>query len=414
MPRTGCSWLDVNLLPATLESIMHPMLSANSLARRDFLKSGMMGAAAFAVGRFPAAPTRAEIRAYLGTYTEDTASEGLYHALFDPSTGSLRIDGVTSGIRNPSFLAVHPNGRMLYAVQEVDDLGTNKSGGVVAFAIDRASGGLRETSRAESGGAHPAHISVHPGGRHVLVANYTGATVAVLDLDGAGDVHGAPRVVRHAGNGPDRSRQEAPHPHSVYPIGSRVYVADLGMDRIITYGWDSTGSRLVPLPDASLALRPGDGPRHMAFHPRARSAYVINELSSTITSLQVEPATGTLHATGTVSTLPEGYTGKSFCADIHIHPSGRYLYGSNRGHDSIVVAEIAGETGQLKMIQHHPTGGSWPRNFALDPSGRFLLVANQRSGNVVTLAINPATGRLAETGRALEVPAPVCLLWAPG
>lgn len=392
---------------------MHPNLSTHPVARRDFLKGSMMSAAAFAAGRFPATPQRAERRAYLGTYTEGTASEGLYHCLFDPATGALRIDGVTKGVRNPSFLALHPNGDTLYAVEEVDDGGDNKSGGVVAFAIDPSSGGLRKRSRADSGGANPAHISVHGGGRQVLVANYTGATVSVLGLDQAGAVIGPPQVVQHQWIGPVRPGQDAPHPHSVYPIGRRVYVADLGLDRIITYGWVASGGGLIPLPDASLVLRPGDGPRHMAFHPQARLAYVINELSSTITSLHVEPTTGALHVTGTISTLPKGYAGKSYCADIHIHPNGRYVYGSNRGHDSIVVAGISAETGQLKAIQHHPTGGSWPRNFALDASGSFLLVANQKSDNVVTLAIDPATGRLSETGNVLQVPAPVCLVFAP-
>jgi 6-phosphogluconolactonase len=379
--------------------------------RRHFLKAGMMGVAAVAACRFPAGSQRTVSRAYVGTYTEGTASEGLYHCLFDPATGALRIEGVTTGVRNPSFLAFHPTGEMLYAVEEVDDLGTGSSGGVVAYAVERTSGALRETSRAESGGAHPAHISVHDG-RHVLVANYTGATVATLGLDGAGDVVGAPRVVRHEWVGPVRPGQDAPHPHSIYPIGNRVYVADLGLDRVVTYGWADGDGGLIPIPGASLSLRPGDGPRHMAFHPQTRFAYVINELSSSITSLHVDPATGALQVTGTVSTLPEGYDGESYCADVHIHPNGRYVYGSNRGHDSIVVAEISTDTGQLTVVQHHPTGGSWPRNFALDPSGRFLLVENQRSDTIVTLAIDPASGRLSETGNVLHVPAPVCVLFA--
>jgi 6-phosphogluconolactonase len=390
---------------------MHPGLSTHPVARRHFLKAGMMGAAAFAACRIPAGSQRTGIRAYVGTYTESTASEGLYHCLFDPTTGVLRIEAVTRGVRNPSFLAFHPNGEMLYAVEEVDDLGSNKSGGVVAYAVDRTSGALHESSRAESGGAHPAHISVHGDRRQLLVANYTGATVAVLGLDRAGGVVGAPRVVRHEWVGPVRPGQDAPHPHSIYPVGRRVYVADLGLDRIVTYGWADTDGRLTSV--ASLSLRPGDGPRHMAFHPQARFAYVINELSSTITSLHVDPVSGALHVTGTVSTLPEGYAGQSYCADIHIHPNGRYVYGSNRGHDSIVVAEISTDTGQLTVVQHHPTIGSWPRNFALDPSGRFLLVENQRSDTIVTLAIDPASGRLSETGNVLQVPAPVCLLFAP-
>ena len=391
---------------------MQPGLPTRPLDRRRFLKTGMMGAAAFAACRFPATSQRTGIRAYVGTYTVDTASEGLYRCLFDATTGVLRIEGVTTGVRNPSFLALHPTGEVLYAVEEVDDLGTGGSGGVVAYAIDPTSGALRETSRAESGGAHPAHISVHDG-RHVLVANYTGATVAVLGLDAAGGLAGAPQVVRHEWVGPVRPGQDAPHPHSIYPVGSRVYVADLGLDRIVTYGWADNDGALTPLPAASLSLRPGDGPRHMAFHPQLRFAYVINELSSTITSLDVDPVAGALRVTGVVSTLPDGFAGESFCADIHIHPNGRYVYGSNRGHDSIVVAEISPDTGRLTVVQHHPTGGSWPRNFALDPSGRFLLVENQRSDTIVTLAIDPASGRLSDTGNVLHVPAPVCLLFAP-
>ena len=391
---------------------MHPDLSTHLVDRRYFLKAGMMGAAALAACRFPAASQRTGIRAYVGTYTEGTASQGLYRCVFDRATGALRIDGVTTGVRNPSFLAFHPNAEVLYAVEEVDDVGTGSSGGVVSFAIDPTSGALLETSRAESGGAHPAHISVHDG-RHVLVANYTGATVAVLGVDAAGVITGAPQVVRHEWVGPVRPGQDAPHPHSIYPIGRRVYVADLGLDRIVAYGWADNDGGLTPLPAASLSLRPGDGPRHMAFHPQSRFAYVINELSSTITSLDVDPVAGALRVTGTVSTLPDGFDGQSFCADIHIHPNGRYIYGSNRGHDSIVVAEIAPDTGRLTVVQHHPTGGSWPRNFALDPSGRFLLVENQRSDTIVTLAIDPASGRLSETGNVLHIPAPVCLLFAP-
>ena len=352
------------------------------------------------------------MRAYLGTYTEETASEGIYHCLFDPATGALRIDGVTRGIRNPSFLAFDASGARLYAVEEVDDRGPGRSGGVVGYVVERAGGALREAGRALSGGAHPAHVSVHPATGRVLVANYSGGTVAVLGVDGDGALTGPPRVARHEGSGPDPSRQESPHPHSIYPVGDRVYAPDLGIDRVVAYGWAPDGG-LVPAPEASLALQPGDGPRHMAFHRNGRWAYLISELSSTITSVEIDAATGALRATGRISTLPQGHTGDSFCADIHLHPSGRWLYGSNRGHDSIVVAEIDPASGVPRAIQHHPTGGSWPRNFALDPSGRFLLVENQRSGNVVTLGVDAATGRLSGTGNVLEVPAPVCLVFAP-
>lgn len=369
--------------------------------------------AALAGGRLAAAQQRATLRAYVGTYTEGTGSEGVYRCLFDPATGVLRLEGVTRGARNPSFLARHPSGAVLYAVEEVADRGADRSGGVVAYAVDPGSGALRETSRARSGGAHPAHISVAGGGRHVLVANYTGGTVSVLAVDRDGARLSAPRPTPHQWVGPVRPRQESPHPHSVYPVGERVYVADLGLDRIFTYGWDVASGTLAPLRDASLSLRAADGPRHMAFHPQRRFAYVINELSSTITSLRLDPATGGMQTTGTVSTLPEGYAGRNSCADIHIHPNGRFVYGSNRGHDSIVVAEVAPDTGHLTVVQHHPTGGATPRNFALDPAGRFLLAENQRTGTIVTLAVDPTSGRLSETGNVLQIPAPVCLVFAP-
>lgn len=378
--------------------------------RRGFLQQSMLGAAAFTSRGLPGVKRTTELRAYIGTYTEGTASEGLYHARFDPASGALRITGVTGGIRNPSFVALHPEGNNLYAVQEVDDLDAGKSGGVVAFACHPESGALRETGRASSGGAHPAHISVHPDGNRVLVANYSGGSVAALPLRPGGALAGPPRVARHQGSGPVPRRQEAPHPHAAYPVGARVYVPDLGTDRIVAYTW--SGGGLVPLPEASLQLRPGDGPRHMAFHPHAPLAFVINELSSSITSLHVQPHTGALRPLATVATLPPEFSGENSCADIHVHPNGRFLFGSNRGHDSIVVAEIAPGTGGLRVIQHHPTGGAWPRNFALDPSGRFLLVANQRTGTVVTLALEPASGRLADTGHVLQVPAPVCLRFA--
>lgn len=388
-----------------------PMKPNGAMGRRDFVKGTLLGAAALAGGCYPAARGRGELRAYLGTYTVDTGSEGIYHLLFDPGSGALRIETVTRGVRNPSFLALHPDGRSLLAVEEVDDLGAGRSGAVVGFAVDRATGALREAGRAESGGAHPAHLSIDPGRGVALVANYSGGTVSTLRIGAAGRLEGPPRVARHELAAPPRPRQEAPHPHAAYAVGSHVYVPDLGLDRVVAYAW-SAGAELVPAPTASLALRPGDGPRHMAFHPRAPFAYVINELSSTLTSLRRDPASGALTVTGTVSTLPEGHTGASFCADVHVHPGGRFLYGSNRGHDSIVVAEIAPTTGTLRVVQHHPTGGSWPRNFALSPDGRFLLVENQRSGDVVTLSVDPDTGRLSPTGRVLEIPAPVCLIFA--
>ena len=390
---------------------MHP---GQPVGRREFVKGGVLGAAALATGCYPGASRRGALRAYLGTYTVDTGSEGIYHLLFDPESGALRIDGVTRGVRNPSFLALHPDGRSLYAVEEVDDMGAGKGGGVVSFAVDPARGALRETGRAESGGAHPAHVSVEPSRRRVIVANYSGGTVSTLAIDGAGALVGMPTVTRHELPGPPRPpRQEAPHPHSAYPVGSRVYVPDLGMDRVVVYGWSADGG-LIPDPAASLTLRPGDGPRHMAFQPDGSFAYVINELSSTIASVHVAPTTGALRLSVAGSTLPEGFTGQSFCADVHLHPSGRWLYGSNRGHDSIAVFEVSPGTGALSPVQHHPTGGNWPRNFALSPDGRFLLAENQRSGDVVTLAIDPATGRLSQTGHVLKVPAPVCLIFAGG
>lgn len=388
------------------------MPSDHSLSRREFVVGNLMAAAAVGWHRVPFAPRQVGNRVYVGTYTEGTASEGLYRCRFDPASGALRTEAVTRGVRNPSFLAFHPHGGSLYAVEEVDDLGTAASGGVVGFSLDPSTGALHPRSRAESGGAHPAHISVCGRRDRLLVANYSGGTVAAVQLDATGALVGEPQVVRHEWSGPARPGQSAPHPHSIYPRGDRIYVADLGLDRIVAYGWGGGSARLMPLPNATLSLRPGDGPRHIAFHPQAGFAYVINELGSTITALHVHPGTGALNEVGTISTLPAGYSGPNSCADVHVHPNGRFLYGSNRGHDSIVVAEISSDTGRPRVVQHHPTGGSWPRNFALDPSGRFLLVGNQRSDRIVVLTIDPRSGRLSDTGNVLEVPAPVCILFA--
>ena len=349
-------------------------------------------------------------RIYLGTYTRGR-SEGIYLARMDAGSGRITVDRLVAEVENPSFLALDPARAHLYAVSEVDDFAETDGGGVVAYAIG-ADGGLRELNRQPSHGAAPCHLTVDASGRYVLVANYTGGNAAVLPILADGSLGPATEVVQHTGSGPNAQRQERPHVHSVTLDAANRFamVADLGIDRVVGYRFDAERGTLTPAEVAGVHARPGAGPRHFDFHPDGRRAYVINELDSTLTALAYDPATGSLESTGTVSTLPPGYLDDNSCADVHVHPSGRFVYGSNRGHDSIAVFAI--ESGALTPVQHQSTLGRIPRNFAIDPSGRFLIAANQESDSLVTFAIDSGTGRLTPAGVPVDAPVPVCVRFA--
>ena len=345
----------------------------------------------------------------VGTYT-GTGSQGIYAMRMDPATGALELLGVTEGIENPSFLAIDPTHKYVYSVQE-----TGGTGAVAAYALDIAEAKLTALNQQPSHGASPCHLTVDAAGKNVVVANYSSGTVTVLPIAEDGSLGEATTVVQHEGSSVNERRQEGPHAHSVTldPTGGRILAADLGMDKVMLYELDAETGELTPNDPPWAKTHDGAGPRHFSFHPNGKLGYVVNELDSTITGFTYDPETGALTELEHVSALPEGYEGESYCADIHVSPSGEFVYASNRGHDSIVVYAIDQETGRLTYVEHEPTGGERPRNFAIDPTGRFLLAANRTTGNIVTFRIDAGTGELEATGDAIEVPAPVCLLLVP-
>jgi 6-phosphogluconolactonase len=350
---------------------------------------------------------------YVGTYTR-ADSEGIYAFRFDAATGTLRPIGLAARTSNPSFLAVHPNGRWLYAVNEDEVSGGANSGTVSAFAIDRASGRLTALNQQSSQGAAPCHITIDRTGRHALVANYGAGTIAVLPIGPDGRLGEATSVVQHTGSGANAPRQSGPHAHAVIVDDTNRFVlaADLGIDKVLVYRFDAERGTLRAHDPPAAALAPGSGPRHIALSPSRRALYAINELTSTITSFAWDAAGGVLTSEQSVSTLSAGFTGKSSTAEIVVHPSGRFLYGSNRGHDSIAVFRIDPEGPGMTLVGHVPTGGRTPRNFALDPQGRWLVAANQDSSSLVVFRVDEKTGVPARTGDA-HVPVPVCVLFVP-
>lgn len=351
---------------------------------------------------------------YFGTYTgEKTGSKGIYVSRLDRRTGALTTPELAAETANPSFLAIHPARDFLYAANEVGTFEGKPSGSVTAFAIDRTTGRLRALNQQASAGAGPAHLVTDKGGSNVLVANYGGGSVAVLPIAADGTLKPATDFEQHTGSGPNLQRQKAPHAHSVNldPANERAYVADLGIDKVMIYRFDGAAGTLAANEPPFAAAEPGAGPRHFAFHPGGRFAYVINELHCTVTVYRVDEATGGLTAIQTITTLPAGTSvqpGYS-TAEVQVHPSGRFLYGSNRGHDSVAVFAIDQETGRLTPVEHEPTGGSTPRHFGIDPAGAFLLAANQRSDSVHVFRIDAASGRLDPTGHTVAVGSPVCV-----
>ncbi len=352
---------------------------------------------------------------YIGTYTRGE-SKGIYLYRLNPDTGELGPAGEPVAAVNPSFLVLHPNGRTLYAVTEAGRWQGKPTGAVAAFARDAATGALTPLNQQESHGRSPCHLGVDAAGKCLLVANYGTGTVAVLPIAADGSLRPASHTVQHEGSSAHPKRQRGPHAHSftIAPDSRFAFAADLGIDKLMIYQLDAEAGRLTPNPACPhAALAPGAGPRHFAFHPSARYAYVINELDSTVTAFSYDAATGTLRTIQTVSTLPTGYTGTNSCADIHVGASGRWLYGSNRGHDSVAVFAIDSASGQLTPVGHQSTGGKTPRNFAIDPTGTLLLAANQNSDNVVVFKLDPDTGLPAPTGHSIAVPKPVCVKIVP-
>ena len=351
--------------------------------------------------------------AYIGTYTSRGA-EGIYTFAFDPATGALTPVDVTTGIENPTFLALDPQQRCLYAVSEVGTADGQPSGAVVAFSIEPQTGRLSLLNHALTGGKGPCHVCVDQTGQAVLAANYQSGSACVLPRLDDGRLGTATEVIQHQGSSVNPRRQRGPHAHSVTlsPDNRYAFVCDLGIDKIMIYRLDPARGKLTPNDEPWVETHGGAGPRHFAFHPTGDYAYVIDELDSTMIVFAYDRAQGTLERVQTISTLPEGFQGTNYCADVHVGPSGRFLYGSNRGHDSIASFEIDPATGELSPVGHQHTGGKTPRNFAIDPTGSFLLAANQDTNNLVTFRLDGETGTLTPTGHAIEVPAPVCVRFA--
>lgn len=351
----------------------------------------------------------------VGTYTGEQ-SRGIYALRFDDASGALTVPTLVAETRNPSFLVADAAGRHVYAVNEVSDAGEGRSGGVTAFALEGVDGtpALREIGRQLSRGADPCHLALDRTGRFLAVANYSGGNFAILPVRDDGSLGPAAAVVAAAGAGPNAQRQQAPHGHEVVfdPSNHYLLAVDLGVDKVLVYRFDEQTGALTPHDPAFGQVEPGSGPRHLAFHPDGSQLFVINELASTITSFGWDGGTGALTPRSTISTLPRGFTGENSTAEIAVHPGGRFLYASNRGHDSIAVFAI-GDGGALRLVHHEPTRGRTPRHFTLDPSGRWLLAGNQNSNTVTVFRIDDSTGALTPTGAATAVGAPVCLLFPP-
>ena len=388
---------------------------SNYLTRRSFIKSAglLLLPIHLRAGILPHRAPR-ELLLYVGTYTSG-ASEGIYLYRMNLSTGELRHSGTTRGVVNPSFLAISPHRRNLYAVNEVEEFSGQPSGALSAFSIERKTGDLTFLNQQPSRGSAPCYVLVDKTGKYVLVANYFGGNVAVLPVERGGRLGPATDMAQHQGASVNPERQQGPHAHCIVLDRANHYAfaADLGVDKIMIYRFDAKRGKLTPGREPWVALKPGAGPRHFTFHPKARFAYVINELDSTLTAFTYDGSRGALNAIQTVATVPDGFPGANYCADIHITPSGKFLYGSNRGHDSIVVFAVDEGTGRLRYVQHQPTQGSFPRNFAIDPTGKYLLVANQKSDTIVVFRIAPSSGTLTPTGHVVRVPSPVCLKMIP-
>lgn len=349
--------------------------------------------------------------AYIGTYTGGD-SQGIYVAPWDAESGQLGDPVLAAETENPSFLAIHPNGKQLYCVNEIGNYENLPSGSVTAFTVNAESGQLTRQNTQSSRGAAPCHLVVDAKGRAVLVANYTAGNVVSLAIEPDGSLGGVLSYFQHSGSSVNKPRQREPHAHSINLDAANrfAFAADLGTDRIYAYRYDADAGRLLLAgAPASPTLPPGSGPRHFAFHPSGMFAYVINELLSTIEVFSYDAETGLLTTLQNLSTLPDGYEQPSYTAEVVVHPSGKFVYGSNRGHDSIAVFQVDQQSGNLTRVQVESTQGRTPRNFVVDPTGRWLLAENQGSDSIVVFAIDPDKGTLAPTGQSVAVPSPVCV-----
>jgi 6-phosphogluconolactonase len=354
-------------------------------------------------------------RVYVGTYT-NTTSKGIYLFNLDAATGELTPRGLAAETDDPHFLAIHPNHRILYAgASRADANDPPKSGAVDAFAIDPSTGKLTLINQQWSGGKGATYIAVDPSGRDLLVANYGSATIAALPIASDGRLAPPAVVIHHTGSSVDPQRQSHAYPHSINPdpTGRFAFVPDLGMDKIFSYRLSPATTGLMANDPPFVTVPPGNGPRHMAFSPDGRFAYVVQEMGGAVIAFAYNAEQGSLSQLQIISTLPSDFTAANTAADVHVHPSGKFLYASNRGHDSIAIFAIDPITGRLTSRGWQSSGGKTPRNFAIDETGRWLIAANQGSDSIVLFGIDQASGALTPTGTTAQVPAPVCVKCLP-
>lgn len=352
------------------------------------------------------------MRVYIGTYT-GAKSRGIYVARFDSATGKLGAPELAVETKNPSFLAIHPNQHWLYAVGEVDSFSGRRTGAVSALSIDAGNGKLALLNQQPSGGAGPCHLAVDRSGACVLAANYGSGSIVALPIQADGRLGEPSAVIQHHGSSVNPQRQAGPHAHFITPDPANRFalVSDLGLDKVLVYRLDPARGALAANDSPWAAVKPGSGPRHLAFSPNGRWVYLINEMASTLTAFAYDPQRGALKELQTVSTVSEEFKGKNICAEVQVHPSGKFVYASNRGHNSIAVFAVGPQSGKLVFVERRPSGGKTPRYIGLDPTGQWLLAANQDSDNLVVFRVDAETGRLSPTGQSIKVGSPVCAVF---
>ena len=358
---------------------------------------------------FAQKPTSKEI-IYAGTFT-DKGSKGLYILDFDRASGKFKELQTVSDGKNPNYLEINPAGKFLYAVyDEGATPAPDRQGSVMAYQINQKTGLLTKINEQPTGGRGPAHISIDPKGRFAYISHYADGSLSVYILNPDGRLGQLADTKKHEGTGGDPARQKGPHVHSIIPSkdGKFIYATDLGIDKIMIYAVDQKTGKVSPAKTPFAQTSPGSGPRHFAFHPSGNFAYSAAELNSTVSSFLVDKSTGALSPLETLSMLPGGYTGTSYAADIHFSPDGRFLYASNRGHDSLVIYEVDANTGKLNLVGFEPTRGGHPRNFFMDKKGEYIFVANRDNDNIVVFKRNQATGKLTFTTET-KIPTVVCV-----
>lgn len=341
----------------------------------------------------------------IGTYTSGK-SEGIYVYKFNSNTGEFSPVSIAKGIKNPSFLAVGPGNKYVYSVSEGDGQGS-----VTAFSF--SNGNMNMLNARSSGGSGPCYVAVDKTGKWVATGNYGSGSFAVLPIEANGSLGEPVSVMVHQGKSVNAQRQEKAHVHATVfsPDNKYLFVPDLGMDKIMAYAFDEKTGKLSNANPAFAASNPGNGPRHLDFHPSGKYAYLMEEMSGTVNVFSYK--NGKLTAIQNITSHPAGYKGAIGSADIHVSPDGKFLYASNRGDaNSIAVFAINQKNGQIRPVTHQPTLGKTPRNFNLDPSGNFLLVANQNSDNIVIFKRDKKTGMLKALDKQIQVPNPVCIKWA--